>query len=87
MSIQVKFLEEEFEKNPHWSNEDVERISKTLRIEKAKVYKWNWDQKKKLNILPSKVYEYEIPEGKIYVKSAQELANLQKELEQKKAQQ
>ena len=39
-----------------------------LNLEKSKVYKWNWDQKKKLNILPSKVYALEIPEGKIYIK-------------------
>jgi len=54
--------------NPHWTNEDVDRIAQKLNIEKSKVYKWNWDQKKKLNILPSKVYALEIPEGKFYMK-------------------
>lgn len=80
---QVKELEEEFNKNPHWTNEDVDKISKRLGLDKAKVYKWNWDQKKKLNILPSKVYVYNVPDGslgntkQIYVKSAQELLELQ----------
>jgi hypothetical protein len=73
-------LEEEFTDNPHWSNEDVEKISKKTGLSKAKIYKWNWDQKKKLNILPSKVYAFEIPEGKVYVKTAQELATLQSQL-------
>jgi len=26
------------------------------------VYKWNWDQKKKLNIIPNKVYVLQVPE-------------------------
>jgi len=61
-------LEEEFSLNPHWSNDDVDKIAKKLKLSKSKVYKWNWDQKKKLNILPSKVYALELPEGKFYVK-------------------
>lgn len=32
-------------------------------MEKSKVYKWNWDQKKKLNILPKRVYVFDVPEG------------------------
>lgn len=73
-------MEDEFTENPHWSNDDVEKISKKLGLSKAKVYKWNWDQKKKLNILPSKVYAFEIPNGKVYVKTAKELATLQNQL-------
>lgn len=61
-------MKRSFPNNPHWSNDDVERISRKLGLEKSKVYKWNWDKKKKLNIIPSKVYTYGIQEGKIYVK-------------------
>lgn len=86
---QIKKLEEEFAKNPHWSNEDVDKISDRLNLDRSQVYKWNWDQKKKLNILPSKVYVVQLPEGfsqadekanpkvdKVYVKSMQELLKL-----------
>lgn len=60
---QVKKLEEEFSKNPHWTNEDVDKISRDLKLDRSQVYKWNWDQKKKLNILPSKVYVVQVPEN------------------------
>lgn len=91
--MQIKKLEDEFSKNPHWTNEDVDRISAELKLDKSQVYKWNWDQKKKLNILPSKVYVVEVPEGfnqgtgkgkngetgnkQVYVKSIQDLLKLQ----------
>lgn len=89
---QIKKLEEEFEKNPHWSNEDVDKISNDLKLDRSQVYKWNWDQKKKLNILPSKVYVVQVPEGdendgntdnprmgtkQVYVKSIQDMIKLQ----------
>ena len=82
---QIKKLEEEFQKNPHWTNEDVDKISKDLKLDKSQVYKWNWDQKKKLNILPSKVYVVQMPnesengkKGKqVYVKSIQDVIKLQ----------
>ena len=61
--MQIKKLEDEFDKNPHWTNEDVERISHDLKLDKSQVYKWNWDQKKKKNILPSKVYVVTMPEN------------------------
>lgn len=89
---QVKKLEEAFALNPHWNNDDVDKISKDLKLDRAQVYKWNWDQKKKLNILPSKVYVVQMPDdgtnidenGKVikdgrqmYVKSIQDVIRLQ----------
>lgn len=44
---QIKMLENEFIKNPHWSNDDVVRIAEYTKLEKSQVYKWNWDKKKK----------------------------------------
>lgn len=43
-----KILLAEFDRNPDWEPEKVEDLSKRLEISKAKVYKWNWDQKNKL---------------------------------------
>ena len=85
---QIKKLEDEFNKNPHWSNDDVDKISRDLKLDKSQVYKWNWDQKKKLNILPSKVYVVQMPDESIggervegtkqvYVKSIQDVIKLQ----------
>lgn len=58
---QVKMLEIELENNPHWTNEDMAVIAKKTGLSKSQVYKWNWDQRKKLNILPSKVYVVTVP--------------------------
>ena len=68
---QVKLLEAELEANPHWTNEDMEKIAKKIGLSKSQVYKWNWDQKKKLNILPSKVYVVQLPNEFIDSKSGQ----------------
>jgi hypothetical protein len=50
-------------KNPHWTNDDCERISKRIGLSEGQVYKWNWDQKKKLNIIPNKVYILQMPQA------------------------
>lgn len=81
---QVKMLEKELEDNPHWTNEDMVKIAKKTGLTKSQVYKWNWDQKKKLNILPSKVYVVQLPNdmldtksGQIVLKGAEGLKKLQ----------
>ena len=53
---QIQMLEKELQKNPHWSNEDIERISVKVGLKESQVYKWNWDQKKNRNIIPNKIY-------------------------------
>lgn len=68
---QVKMLENELEANPHWTNEDMVKIAKKTGLTKSQVYKWNWDQKKKLNILPSKVYVVQLPNDMLDTKSGQ----------------
>ena len=72
---QVKMLEAELEANPHWTNEDMVKIAKKTGLSKSQVYKWNWDQKKKLNILPSKVYVVQLPNEMIDTKSGQIVLN------------
>ena len=68
---QVKKLEAELEANPQWTNEDMEKIAKKTGLSKSQVYKWNWDQKKKMNILPSKVYIVQLPNNMIDAKGGQ----------------
>lgn len=68
---QVKMLEAELEANPHWTNDDMAKIAKKTGLSKSQVYKWNWDQKKKLNILPSKVYVVQLPSDLIDSKTGQ----------------
>lgn len=68
---QVKMLEAELEANPHWTNDDMVKIAKKTGLSKSQVYKWNWDQKKKLNILPSKVYVVQLPSELIDTKTGQ----------------
>ena len=45
--FQRKILQTEFERSPKWTQEKVEALASRLNITKAKVYKWNWDQRNK----------------------------------------
>ena len=41
-------LEQEFLKNPDWSSRNfLTKLAKRLCLQKSKIYKWNWDRKKK----------------------------------------
>jgi len=44
---QKKILQQEFIRDPNWSQEKVIALASRLKIPKSKVYKWNWDQKNK----------------------------------------
>ena len=45
---QLSILEVEFLKQPDWSDRGhINRIAKRLGLSKSKIYKWNWDRKKK----------------------------------------
>ena len=46
-SFQSKILQAEFDRNSNWSQEKVQALAARLCIPKAKVYKWNWDQRNK----------------------------------------
>mmetsp|Transcript_12429 Transcript_12429/g.14236 ORF Transcript_12429/g.14236 Transcript_12429/m.14236 type:complete len:84 (+) Transcript_12429:689-940(+) len=56
------------------------RLRNKTGLSKSQVYKWNWDQKKKLNILPSKVYVVQLPSEFIDPKTGQILVKSQEEL-------
>ncbi|CAG9318630.1 unnamed protein product [Blepharisma stoltei] len=45
---QLLLLQREFENNPEWSKESLARLTKLTGLSEAQVYKWGWDQKKKI---------------------------------------
>ena len=44
---QLRMLEEAFERNANWSSTDIEAIAERTQVSRTKVYKWNWDRKRK----------------------------------------
>ena len=41
-------LIEEFQSNPEWSKDNMQEVSRKTGLSEAQVYKWGWDQKRKL---------------------------------------
>jgi len=48
---QVKFLIQEFDKNPFWTKKLVLDLSSKTGLSESQVYKWNWDYRKKIRKL------------------------------------
>lgn len=46
---QLKVLKDEFEKDSNWTKEHITYISKITGLSESQVYKWCWDQKKKVD--------------------------------------
>ena len=44
---QIQILEQNYQVNPNWSNETIVMLSERLGVTRTKIYKWNWDRKKK----------------------------------------
>ena len=44
---QTGILENEFQKNPNWTNAKYAELCELLQTTKSRIYKWNWDRKKK----------------------------------------
>ena len=40
-------LEVEFQKNANWTGKDMAKLGRKLDVQKSKIYKWNWDRKRK----------------------------------------
>lgn len=38
----------EFERDPHWSKDTCNKVSKITGLTESQVYKWGWDQKNKI---------------------------------------
>lgn len=47
-AFQVSLLEEELTLNPTWSKEDMREVSAKSGLDHSQVYKWYWDQQRKL---------------------------------------
>ena len=46
---QLDIFSKEFEQYPQWDKQNITRIMKHTGLTEAQIYKWGWDQKKKLN--------------------------------------
>ncbi len=47
---QLGVLENEFKKNTEWQRDFIRNISKKLGLRECQVYKWHWDQRKKVGL-------------------------------------
>jgi len=45
---QMEQLKIEYEKNPKWTREYVIKLAEKLKLTTTQVYKWQWDQTKKV---------------------------------------
>lgn len=45
---QLQMLVREFQANPDWSKENMQEVSRKTGLSEAQVYKWGWDQKRKI---------------------------------------
>jgi hypothetical protein len=45
---QHHLLMNEFIKNPDWDKSTITRLSQELSLKMSQIYKWNWDQQKKI---------------------------------------
>lgn len=42
---QIKVLENEFSKDPHWTKDKMRKLAEALGLKESQVYKWNWDRR------------------------------------------
>lgn len=42
---QVKILEQEFSKDPHWPKQKMKKLAAMLNLKESQIYKWNWDRR------------------------------------------
>ena len=47
---QLKMLEKEFQVCTEWDKDKITKLSKKTGLSEAQIYKWSWDQKKKLQL-------------------------------------
>lgn len=47
-NIQLKILKSEFSKNDNWNKEKITHVAQLTGLSESQVYKWCWDQKKKI---------------------------------------
>jgi len=47
---QTAYLESQFQRCPDWSTQLIGFMARRLGLKHIKVYKWNWDRKKKCGL-------------------------------------
>ena len=47
-NLQLKILKNEFSKSDHWNKEKITYVAQITGLSESQVYKWCWDQKKKI---------------------------------------
>ena len=47
---QKSILKQNFDKNPNWDGKKIQELATELDLPRIKVYKWNWDHKRKFYI-------------------------------------
>jgi hypothetical protein len=45
---QINILQKYFQEEPKWNKQHTKKIAKELGLNRYKIYKWNWEQRKKL---------------------------------------
>lgn len=45
--MQRACLEARYRRDPNWTNLDIQELADLIKIPFSKVYKWNWERKKK----------------------------------------
>lgn len=53
---QIDVLIREFNKNKNWTRTTIDKIAKETGLKPTQVYKWGWDQKKKLALPTKNIY-------------------------------
>jgi hypothetical protein len=51
----MNLLAVEFDKNPEWSKERLHELSQLTGLSEAQIYKWGWDQRRKVETEPEAI--------------------------------
>ena len=69
-------LEIHFSQNPFWNNQEIQTLARALELSFTKVYKWNWERKKKDSLKYQDFTLQELAELYPKVQSSSEYAHL-----------
>lgn len=56
---QFDFLHDRFAKNPFWDKSEMKKLARQTGLKESQIYKWNWDQRKKYNMITKNEDEME----------------------------
>ena len=49
-----------YDANPSWDKEDIKKIARKVGLKESQIYKWNWDMRKKNNLIEVRKDEDEL---------------------------